>query len=840
MSDLPALASSPSGMSRWWRAFTGWISFQRALPGVSMSGGTRDNPVLTAGADYAGSNESRPSYAVDASMSAYAGFPWVYAALIRASSDLAGLPLVVYQGRGSKRKRLDDHPLYRLLEQPSRRVTGRQFRAQQVVDLILAGNAFSYTEGVRQLARVMRLHPHRVSIKPDPYDCWGDYLYDGGGQRLKLDGDLVQHVRLPSWSDDPRGLWGTGAIETLHDDLTTDRRAARSASMLAKRARPDVIISPSDPSAKNEVWGETFRDQLKKKFDQLLESGGTVVVGSGAKIDMPSWSPRDIEFPALRQLVREAVLAVTGVPPHMVGLPTATYAADMAQEASYWGRMKARAADIEDSCFTPWARMWGDDLFVVHDFSGVAILQEPRTAALDRVMRWWSMGMLPSKAAAMEGIEGADFSAAGMGGAAPDDVAAPTSPDAPAATPAAGVESVADTALNGAQVSSLLEIVLAVSAGSLTADAAVGIILVAFPTITEEEARRVVDGAISLPKPAAENTASYRLVVRAWCEGMAQSIARERKARAAAVHASTPLGTGWMRRAVQADRSVPVLVTKSVAYDDPDRTTAMVVPETADGRADLWRGFVEQLHGPTERKLTGVSMIALREQAKRIAAKLRNVERSSAAWQAKNAQNDILAEIFDDATENAEMREAVTAALREALRKSFGVGARQVGHADLVFDPVRLNVATDEVVGEMVTQVNATTKAAVRGIIRLGLNEGDTTADMAARLITAEGFSPMRANRIARTETTKSVNAGSLLAYADAEELGTELEVEWLSSRDSSVRDEHEDLDGTRVAVGGKFKIGSDEAEGPGGFSNPKHSVNCRCTVVPRVKKADA
>lgn len=68
--------------------------------------------------------------------------------------------------------------------------------------------------------------------------------------------------------------------------------------------------------------------------------------------------------------------------------------------------------------------------------------------------------------------------------------AAPTSQ-----TPAPSAPDVADAALNGAQISSLKEIIQDVSAGTLTPDAAYMLITQAFPTIKQDTAKQMVDEA---------------------------------------------------------------------------------------------------------------------------------------------------------------------------------------------------------------------------------------------------------------------------------------------------------------------------------------------------------
>lgn len=72
-------------------------------------------------------------------------------------------------------------------------------------------------------------------------------------------------------------------------------------------------------------------------------------------------------------------------------------------------------------------------------------------------------------------------------------------------------EAVQDSALNGAQITALLEICAAVSDGVLTEDAAVATILVAFPTIDEKEARRIVAGVEERETPPPDPNAPPQL-----------------------------------------------------------------------------------------------------------------------------------------------------------------------------------------------------------------------------------------------------------------------------------------------------------------------------------------
>ena len=101
-------------------------------------------------------------------------------------------------------------------------------------------------------------------------------------------------------------------------------------------------------------------------------------------------------------------------------------------------------------------------------------------------------------------------------------------------------------------------------------------------------------------------------------------------------------------------------------------------------------------------------------------------------------------------------------------------------------------------------------------------------------LLTSPGFSAARALTIARTETTRSVNAGALVAYAGAADSGIDMKVEWLTARDDAVRDSHVAMDGQTIMVGGSFTSGDGgSGAGPGQLGSGADDINCRCTVLP-------
>lgn len=185
-------------------------------------------------------------------------------------------------------------------------------------------------------------------------------------------------------------------------------------------------------------------------------------------------------------------------------------------------------------------------------------------------------------------------------------------------------------------------------------------------------------------------------------------------------------------------------------------------------------------------------------------------------------------------------RDLLEAAIREAMRRELSA----LGRAAL-YDALQVTVAADLQLGRMVVEVSDYTRERVGIVVSEGIEAGASVNDIQAALQADQGFSPMRALRIGRTEAARAQTEGQLAAYQQAVADGVDFEVEW-SSAGFGERPEHRALDGQRVAPGGLFvvpiAVGLDPryigatARGPALFAQPGLTVNCRCTTVPRVR----
>jgi HK97 family phage portal protein len=283
---------------------------------------------------------------------------------------------------------------------------------------------------------------------------------------------------------------------------------------------------------------------------------------------------------------------------------------------------------------------------------------------------------------------------------------------------------------------------------------------------------------------------------------------------------------------------------REVNGDDEPASTVMAVPEGEEARSKAWGDWVAKVHTPAEVKMARATMAALKRQGARVAARLETmpVQLSAGAEVRKDLALDILSWLFP-ADEARLWADSMRLPLRETVRAGFRDGAEQLGK-DWVWSGSEAAPLTERRLAEFVTFTDQPTKDKVRAAVQEGIDAGETVNEIGIRVRGSGAFSPSRALLIARTETSRSLSGGHTAAYRRfGDETGATVKKQWLSARDSSVRDAHAFLDGQTVGVGELFRVPAGEftgatAEGPGGFAAAGLVCNCRCTTVPVIEEA--
>jgi len=128
-----------------------------------------------------------------------------------------------------------------------------------------------------------------------------------------------------------------------------------------------------------------------------------------------------------------------------------------------------------------------------------------------------------------------------------------------------------------------------------------------------------------------------------------------------------------------------------------------------------------------------------------------------------------------------------------------------------------------------VQNVNATLTNGIRREMLHGMGEGETIADLQARIRRLFNGATSRSLTIARTESAQTANGARDLVF-EAEGID---QTSWLTARDTHVRQEHQRLEGEVRDRGDSFVPGI-SLRYPGDIKAPPGQVvNCRCMAVP-------
>lgn len=348
----------------------------------------------------AGASGTGADYSPLASLSAMAAFPAVFACASAVAEDLSGLPFHV--GRKGPDGRLvpePNHPVRALLEQPSAWESGVRFRAQRVIDLRLARNAWWVRIEEAGVTRLRRLHPEHVKVIEDGD---GDPIaVEYGTKRWPM--SQVYRVSGPSWTDGQSWVHGESAIRPLNDDLETVRASKRLARDASKRGRPDLLMS----SSHDMLLSPDAVDGIVARYDQAMTAGRKAFfVGAGITATPTSWAPKDIEFTEVHRQALAAVQMVLGVPAVRLGLPDANYGTAKAQYRQYWDSLRALQVQIDAEDTRLVRDVTGDlTLYVWSDFSRVEALQDSYTDRLTRAgILVQQFGASPADALRYEGF----------------------------------------------------------------------------------------------------------------------------------------------------------------------------------------------------------------------------------------------------------------------------------------------------------------------------------------------------------------------------------------------------------------------------------------------------
>jgi HK97 family phage portal protein len=437
------------------------------------------------------------------------------------STSVAGLPLHLYRrlpGGGKEIAR--EHPLYRLLHtQPNSWQTSFEWREQMMLHLLSHGFALDekvYSGGA--ISEIVPLHPSRVKTEQLENNRLRYTYREASGSSTVYTQDAVMSVR--GMSDD--GVNGMSTIDLARDAIGLARACEiHGATFFGSGARPGVILS-TDQMLSPEA-AENTRNQWERAHRGPDRSHRTAVLQGGLKVNELGGNNQESQFLEARRFQVEEVCRLFGVPPHLVG--------DLTR--SSFSNIEQQSLDFLTNGLMPYLRriessiardlLEGDDEYFA-EFDTRGVLRADAAGRSSYYNTMWNLGVLSvNEIRSLENlnpVESGDVRFVQLNMTTLDKAAAEPEPmpatvveeivvdeTAPAPEPVAETAPVeaeegpqiADVSLNGAQVSSLLEIVAQYNAGLLNEQGAKAIIAAAFPGIPASTIDAIIAGTSTAP-----------------------------------------------------------------------------------------------------------------------------------------------------------------------------------------------------------------------------------------------------------------------------------------------------------------------------------------------------
>jgi len=377
-----------------------------------------------------------------------------------------------------------NHIMARMLNSGVPGLDGLQCRLMEAQAVELAGESFAMLRRNAFDVPFERwpVPPNWVANVPTPMGNIFEVRAQGSAVSVQVERkDMLWYKDVNPADPYRRGL---GVARALTDEINVDEAAAKhTGSTLANRARPDIVISGSKEVPLLKEDAERIHEIWTQRFTGPHNAGKPFISAGPISVDQLTPSFKELQLTKLREFERDIIITVFGIPPEMVGVIVNSNRAIIDSAEFFFmkhvvlPRVKARVSTLNDQLapqYDPNLRV-GFEPFVTEDqeFKLKVMSARPKAFSKDEARELAGEEPLP------DGMGQID------GGKEDGTVAA------------SDETSIQASALNGAQIAALQGIIADVTAALMSPDAAVQLIVVSFPTISQEQAEDMVNASVS-------------------------------------------------------------------------------------------------------------------------------------------------------------------------------------------------------------------------------------------------------------------------------------------------------------------------------------------------------
>jgi HK97 family phage portal protein len=355
---------------------------------------TQYQTIMVSGGDEA-DYQSQVSFQMGAAF--YNNYMWLRKAIGILADNISPLPVRVCTGTGKDKKYLDSHPVYTLLDNPNPSQSPEELWRQWVVDMLCGGEIGCELSRGKGGGKVLEVWPRQsdsitVLMESKRYRRVSGYkIDDGNGDPYILPPQDFIFWKFYNPQNVNRGISPVTAIRL---SITIDELSQSWSHLFFKnQARPDFALITPQGITQNE------RTELEKKFDEFGTSARLhkpIILEQGiTDIKILNFPPKDLEWLKQREMARDEVAAIVGVPDEMMGYGKDTYENFDTADRVMWTSTILPLVGMRDGGLTSGLRRAG--LLKVNeridtDVSEVHQLQEDKSGKIEQLTKLTAVG----------------------------------------------------------------------------------------------------------------------------------------------------------------------------------------------------------------------------------------------------------------------------------------------------------------------------------------------------------------------------------------------------------------------------------------------------------------
>ena len=293
------------------------------------------------------------------------------------ASGIASIPMYVKNEDLTINSKLNE-----LLAHPNKEQGRSSFVTSIVSYLLLAGNAFVYSDG----DQLYCLRSDRVKLVfNEAKTAVKSYVYEVDGVRIPVDLDDILHIKFFNPTDDWFGFAPLHSAMYAIDQY--NEMSKHNLSILQNGGRPSGCLILKDCKYLDDATREEMRQNLSEIYSGSKNAGRIMLLEGGYEWQEMGLSPKDLDFAEAQNTIAREIVQAFGVPPILVGIRgDASFNNYREARAHFWEDTVLPLAELIRTQFTDWFRKkYETDCEIYFDLDSIPALIAKREKLWEKV-----------------------------------------------------------------------------------------------------------------------------------------------------------------------------------------------------------------------------------------------------------------------------------------------------------------------------------------------------------------------------------------------------------------------------------------------------------------------